>query len=145
MSSARFLAVDPGGKRVGLALADQDTGVVSPLRVVAYEGCSRTSVTIREIAGEHGATTIVVGLPTDGEGNETAACRRSHALADALRERGLQVALEPEHLSTNEARRRARTLGRSRSQPVDDLAAQVVLEDYLWRKQRENRPSCENG
>lgn len=144
MSSARFLAVDPGGKKVGLALADQDTGVVSPLCVITYEGCSRTSITIREIAEKNRAATIVVGLPTDSEGNETAACRRSHALADALREQSLQVELEPEHLSTNEARRRARTLGRARTQPVDDLAAQVVLEDFLWRKQRENEPSCES-
>jgi RNase H-fold protein (predicted Holliday junction resolvase) len=73
----------------------------------------------------------VVGLPTTADGAETPACRRSHALADALRERGLEVELQPEHLSSNEARRRARDAGLDRAQAVDHLAAAVILEDFL--------------
>ena len=69
--------------------------------------------------------------PTDADGAETPACARSHALARTLSERGLAVSLQPEHLSSHEARRRARAIGRKRDRPVDDLAAAVILEDHL--------------
>ena len=137
----RYLAVDPGGRRIGLALGDSTTGVVSPLKVCVYEGCSHTALLLRDIVKELQVAIVVVGLPTNADGEETPACRRSHVLKTALTALGLVVELAPEHLSTREARQRAREAGRPASQPVDDIAAQVVLEDFLWRIKREGEIS----
>ncbi len=74
---------------------------------------------------------VVIGLPTAADGTDTPACGRSRALAGALTEAGLRVVLQPELLTTDEARRRARAAGRRPRSPVDDLAAQVILEEFL--------------
>ena len=59
--------------------------------------------------------------------------------AGHLRELGMEVELQPEYLSTNEARRRASSAGLSRDQPVDHVAAQIILEDFLAIRVRRRR------
>jgi len=98
---------------------------------VAYAGAEAAAGVIADHAQRFGAEWVVVGLPTDASGEETPACRRSHALASRLSARGLRVAMQREYLSTNEARRRAREAGLPPGRPVDHVAAQVVLEEYL--------------
>ena len=127
----RYLGVDPGGKRLGLAVADDATGIVTPLEVIPYRGVATAAADIAARVRTHDAQQVVVGLPTTADGEPTAACRRSHALARALHGLGLDTVLQPEYLSTNEARRRARDAGLPRERPVDHLAAQIVLEEYL--------------
>jgi len=127
----RFLGIDPGGKRLGLALGDDLTGFATPLEVVGYRGTADAAQLIAEAMDEYGAEIAVIGLPTLSDGSETPACMRSHALAGALAELGVETALQPEFLTTNEARRRAKSSNRRPGQPIDDIAAQVILEEYL--------------
>jgi putative Holliday junction resolvase len=127
----RCLGVDLGGKRVGLALGDDATGVATPLEVVPYRGVEAAAETLAAAARRHGAERVVIGLPTRAAGSETPACRRSHAVAAALAGRGLEVRLQAEHLSTDEARRRAREAGLPSDRAIDHLAAQVILEEHL--------------
>ena len=65
---------------------------------------------------------------------------RNAEAVEILAERGIDTRLQPEHLSTVEARRRARAAGRRRGEPVDDLAAQIILEEYLARRAGEAEP-----
>ena len=139
MIAMRYLGVDPGGKRLGLAVADDHTGVVSPLEVISYGGAAAAAQYIVEAARRLGAHRVVIGLPTRPDGSETAACRRSRAVAEALETLGQEVALQPELLSSREARRRARSAGLAPGRPVDHLAAQVILEDYLTERSRPPR------
>lgn len=129
----RYLAVDPGGTRMGLALGDDTTGIASPLEVVAYPGVARAAALIVERCRRHGADAVVIGLPTNADGDTTPACRRSEALAEAVAALGLTVELQGEYLSSREARQRAREAGLGRDRPVDDIAAQVLLEEFLAR------------
>jgi putative Holliday junction resolvase len=127
----RYLGVDPGGSKVGLAVGDDETCIVSPHAVVKTHGTAAAAELIVDAARRIGADRIVVGVPTRADGTLGPAARRSEVLAQSLRELGIEVALQPEYLSTNEARRRARSIGRPQTRPVDDLAAQIILEDYL--------------
>lgn len=127
----RYLGVDPGGKRLGLAVADDSTGVVAPLEVVAYRGAAAAAGLIAAAARRLGADHVVVGLPQLADGSDSPACRRSRAIAEEVTKLGLEVALQPELLSSREARRRAREAGHPVDQPVDHLAAQIILEDHL--------------
>jgi putative Holliday junction resolvase len=135
----RILAVDPGGRRIGLAIGDDETGVASPLEIVAYGGVNAAAELIRAAAAEQAAGLVVIGLPTDADGQRTPACARSEALAAELRRLGALVALQPELLTTNEARRRARDLGLAARAPVDHLAAQVLLEEFLATRRATRR------
>jgi len=116
---------------MGLAVGDDLTGVVSPLEIVAYGGAKAAARHLADTAARLGAERIVLGLPAGADGASGAAGRRTEALAAELRALGLEVALQREFLSTNEARRRARSAGFRSDRPVDDLAAQVILEEYL--------------
>lgn len=116
---------------MGLAIGDDATGVVSPLEVVPYRGIDQAARKIAEVAASLGAARIVLGLPALADGSVGPAARRSRQLAEAIAELGLDVTLQREFLSTSEARRRARAAGRHPRQPVDDIAAQVVLEEHL--------------
>ena len=127
----RYLGIDPGGKRLGLARGDDVTGRVTPLEVVAYESRDQAERHIAAVMESFGAEGVVIGLPTNAEGAPTPGCARTHALAAALEAFGIEVAVQNEYLTTNEARRRARSSARHSSQPVDDIAAQVILEEYF--------------
>lgn len=116
---------------MGLAIGDDESGVASPLEIVPYTGVAAAAELLRAVAAEHGAEMVVIGLPTDADGRRTPACARSDALAAALERLGTPVQLQPELLTTNEARRRARDLGLAVRVPVDHLAAQVLLEEFL--------------
>lgn len=116
---------------MGLAVGDDATGVVSPLEILRYPGVKAAAEVIADTAARVGAGAVVVGLPTLEDGSATPAGRRTDRLAEELRALGLDVALQSEFLTTNEARRRARSAGRSPRQPVDDLAALVILEEYF--------------
>jgi putative Holliday junction resolvase len=127
----RYLGVDPGGKKMGLAVGDDQTGVVSPLEVVSYGGTTAGAQIIAETMIRVGAARAIIGLPALADGSLGPAARRTELLADAVRSLGIEVEVQPEYLSTHEARRRAREIGRPKNRPADDLAAQVILEDYL--------------
>lgn len=116
---------------MGLAVGDDQTGFVSPLEVVASEGTAAVAELIVDTAARVGAGRVVIGVPTLADGSSGPAARRSELLAQMVRELGVEVALQSEYLTTNEARRRARSAGRPAGRPVDDLAAQIILEDYL--------------
>lgn len=121
---------------MGLAVGDDTTGVVSPLDVVAYHNVDSAARLIATTAGDTGASLVVLGLPTLADGRHGPACRRSEELAAALDRLGVAVEFQAEFLTTDEARRRARSAGRSARQPVDDIAAQVLLEEYLAARKR---------
>ena len=131
MSTVRYLGVDPGGRRIGLAVGDTETGIVSPLQVLPYNGVAAAAALIEQQASKLGAACVVLGRPARADGSPTPACRRSEKLAAALRERELEVVMQNELLTTNEARRRARETGLRRNAPIDHIAAQVLLEEYL--------------
>lgn len=116
---------------MGLAIGDDTSGVASPLEIVPYGGVDKAARQISEFASKFGAERVVLGLPTLEDGSRGPASRRTEQLARALEALGIEVALQSEFLSTDEARRRARAAGRPLRQPVDDLAAQVLLEEYL--------------
>jgi putative transcription antitermination factor YqgF len=121
---------------MGLALGDDQTGVVSPLEVVNCGGAVAGARIIADTLSWFGAARAVIGLPTLADGSTGPAARRTELLAEAARSLGVEVDLQPEYLSTHEARQRAREIGRPPDRPIDDLAAQVILEDYLAHRSR---------
>ncbi len=116
---------------MGLAVGDDLTGVVTPLEVVPYTGVEAAARHLAGAAADVAAERIVLGLPAGADGKAGPAARRTEALAAELRALGCEVELQSEYLSTDEARRRARAVGYRPDRPVDDLAAQVILEEYL--------------
>jgi putative holliday junction resolvase len=124
----RVLALDYGTARCGCAISDPTGTLVRPLPAVEPPEPER----IAELAGEHGAERVVVGLPVLLGGQEGEQARLSRTFAAEL-EGLLEVPVEmyDERLTTTMAERSAREGAQG---DPDSLAAAHLLESYLTRQ-----------
>jgi putative Holliday junction resolvase len=132
----RLLAVDWGERRVGLALSDPAGIIASPAGHILRRAGKRppiAEVIRRAEAAE--AQGFVVGLPLDGNGDETPRSTEARHVAAELEKRtGLPVLLVDERFTTAAALRAVREMGGStkgRKGDVDALAATVLLQHAL--------------
>jgi putative holliday junction resolvase len=130
------MAIDPGTRRVGLAVSDELGVLASPLAVIERSSRQRDLEQIRSFVRQLEPAVLVVGLPLLPSGDAGPQARYSERFAEWLREElGLPVRLWNESYSTVEARRHRGPGGRRRKQSVhvDAEAAAIFLQDYLDR------------
>jgi putative Holliday junction resolvase len=133
----RFLAVDYGRKRIGMALSDELGITAQPLATLARANRQTDLRRLRETCRAHGVTHIIVGHPVHitGEAGEMAD-EAARFAARLEKETGIGVELVDERLTTWEARQivaETKSARRRKREPLDDLAAAVLLRDYLER------------
>lgn len=133
---ARFMGIDYGEKRVGIAISDPLGMIASPAGFIARRAGKRAPVSkIMDRAKELEARGFVIGLPLDGEGVETEWTAEVRAFGAELAKRTeMQVIYVDERFSTATALRAIRELGQStrgRKGDVDALAASVLLQNVL--------------
>ena len=129
----RWLAIDYGRKRMGVAVGDSERGIASPL-----EGLSATGPDvvgrIVQLAGEYEAVGVVVGWPLKADGTEGPQAKLARAFAAELADRtGLDVRLWDETLSSFEADQRlsGQLTRKKKKRRHDAVAAAAFLEDFL--------------
>jgi putative Holliday junction resolvase len=131
----KVLSVDPGDKRIGLAISDPTGTLARPLQVIEHEARVKDAQRIAAIAVEEGAALIVVGQPLDSEGEVGPQARKSQRLAEAIRQvTQLSVHLWDESGTTRAAVQSRIEMGASRKKRrghLDDLAASILLQDFL--------------
>lgn len=131
----RVLAVDPGEKRIGLALSDPSGVIANPLGVLKHVSRQVDAAVIAQIAREHGVERIIVGEALDDEGEATPQSRHAARLAAAIQSQtDVPVEMWEESNSTQAARQARIAMGvsrRKRSGHLDDLAATYILQTYL--------------
>jgi len=129
------LAVDPGDKRLGMAISDQSGTVANPLTVIAHISRTIDAGVIAQLANDHDVILIVVGQALDDEGEVGPKARSAQRLAEAVRQQTeITVELWDESGSTRAARTARFEMGvsrRKRSGHLDELAATVILQSYL--------------
>lgn len=145
----RTLGVDVGRARVGLALADPDGLIATPLRTLRRDTKKGSDVRIaaRE-ALEAEAVAVYVGLPLNLQGRWTPstedAVDYAARLAEALAEEGSDavVRLVDERLSTVAAQRGLQAAGRSvrdSREVIDQAAAAAILQEAVDAQRRTGR------
>lgn len=131
----RLLGIDPGERRIGIAVSDPGRSIASPAGAIERGDPAETLWRIGDAARRHEAAGIVVGLPLNMDGSEGPAARSARGFADSLRAAlNLPVFLWDERLTTAEADRFLKSAGlsrRKRSLRVDGIAAQRILQSYL--------------
>ncbi len=131
----RILAVDPGSKRVGLAVSDPTATIAQALSTVPAEPAATLASRLAEIAKAQDARRIVVGLPLRLDGRRGPEAVAAKELADRLRqESGLPVELVDERLTTAAAERSLIAGGVRREKrrlSVDRVAAALLLQGHL--------------
>lgn len=134
----RILAVDPGSKRVGLALSDPTGTIAQPLSTVDAEPHDTLAGRLAAVAIEKQAGRIIVGLPRRMDGSYGPEAKAARELAAQLRHASrLPVELVDERLTTVAAERSLRegnVRGAARKANVDQVAATLLLQSHLDRK-----------
>jgi len=133
----RVLGVDPGERRIGLAVSDELGVTARPLYAIESHGYRADAARVAEAAQSQGASAIVVGLPLHMSGEPAPATRRARRFAQALRA-ATDVAVEmwDERLSTVEAEHamiEGEVTREKRRDLIDAAAAAVMLQSYLNR------------
>ena len=133
---ARFLAVDYGRKRIGLAISDPLGMIASPAGFITRREGKRPPITkILARAAELEAVGFVLGLPLDGEGHETDWTAEVRAVGVEIAKRTtLPIRFYDERFTTAAALRTVKEMGestRGRKGDVDALAATILLQQAL--------------
>jgi putative holliday junction resolvase len=128
--------VDYGQKRIGLAISDPLGMIASPAGFIARRAGKRPPVAeIIRRAQALEARGFVIGLPLDGNGNETDWTREVRAVGAALEKRtGLPVRFLDERFTTAASLRAVREMGgntRGRKGDIDAMAAAILLQYAL--------------
>ena len=130
----RLIGIDHGSQRIGLAVSDALGIGARELTILTSKGDAADFAEIAAIAKRESAVGIVVGIPHNpnapvGAPKQADIVRDwSARLRSALQ---LPVAEVSEYLTSAEAQVLARSLKRRPREPIDDLAARIILQSYL--------------
>ena len=136
----RYLGLDLGTKTLGVAISDKLGMIASSLKTIRFENEDYNSLVpeVKDLIKEYEISTVVLGLPKNMDNSMGFASERSinfkKILEDSL---NIEVVLEDERLSSVEANNLMISSDISRNKrkkKVDSLAATIILQRYLDRK-----------
>ncbi len=125
----RYLALDVGDRRIGLAVGDDAHGLSRPLRTLVRRSVVKDLAEIERIARDEQIDALVVGLPLTLGGEEGHQAERVRRFATAAAKLGLPVRLYDERHTSSEAQIRG-------ARDIDAGAATILLEDFLAQRPR---------
>jgi putative Holliday junction resolvase len=131
----RILAVDPGEKRIGIAISDPTQTIALPLTVIKHTSRALDAAMVADLAQQNQAKLIVIGKSMDEDGDPTPQSRYAERLEEAIRQQcDIPIITWDESFSTQEARQARIMMGakrKNRRGHLDEMAAAVILQDYL--------------
>ena len=131
----RLLAVDPGERKIGLALSDPTGTIGRLLTVLQHISRLVDAAAIAAIASEQEVAMIIVGQALDSDGRAGPAARKAARMSDAIRtQTKIPVTLWDESGTTVTARETLVEMGVPRSRRrghQDALAAALILKSYI--------------
>ena len=137
----KWLTVDYGDSRTGLAGCDAGETITSPITPqIEEKSMNKVAAAVTEVFAARGAEGLVCGLPKNMDGTEGERARKSRKLAKTVEIwSGLPVRMWDERQTTCAAADlldESGTYGSRRKEILDSVSATVILEDYLaWRKE----------
>ena len=138
--SERILGLDPGERRIGVAVSDATGTIASPVDFIDRRGGDLEQRLI-DLCTEWEITGVVVGLPMSLDGTEGPAVTRSREFGGLVRGlTGLPVAFHDERFTTVTAEQALLEGGvkrRSRTNKRDQIAAAVMLQGFLDKRRYE--------
>jgi putative Holliday junction resolvase len=139
----RWLALDVGSRRVGVALCDERESVVTALTAFRYSGPQRAALVVSDLTRKWVVGGVVVGVPQT-RGGEGRGELRVRAVVTALRAGlGVEVETADERGTTQEAEQLLAEAGVPRGRwkdLVDSMAARVILEGFLASRHQGDGP-----
>ncbi len=137
--SERIMGIDPGDKRIGIAISDSTGSLAKPFSIIKHVSRQQDAQEILNLAVAQNVGCIVVGQAVQ-EDNHSLQGRKAVRLAEVLQADGrFTILLWDESGSTQKAQAIRREMGvprKKRSGHLDALAAAVILQEYLDTQQK---------
>ena len=135
----RYLAIDHGQKRTGLAVSDASETLVSPHSVIETQKEEELLKRVVSIIDEEKIEAVVIGLPFNMDGSEGPRAKKVRAFGKLLSDRlQIPVLFHDERLSSFEAEQLIVDLELTRKKKkkrLDAIAAAEILKGFLDTKQ----------
>lgn len=139
-----IMSVDLGKARTGLAICDKTEFLASPYKVIFEKSPNKLPDKIAEAAKEAQAEMLVVGLPKNMDGTEGESAQNARSVAQMLSElTGLPVEMQDERGTTITAHsflNDTNTRGKKRKNVVDEVAATIILQNFLDKRKNALAP-----
>ena len=134
----KYLAVDYGDKRTGLADCDPTGFIASGIGTVSEGGMRRTAERVKFEAESRACVKIIIGLPKNMDGTEGFRSETVKAFGEMLASiTDIPIEFYDERMTTMEAYRflgETGTFGKRRRDAIDTLSAEIILQNYLDRE-----------
>jgi putative Holliday junction resolvase len=139
-ATGKILCLDLGTKTIGVAVSDGMRYSATPVETIKRTKFTQDAERIIELARQHSAVAIILGLPLNMDGSEGPRVQSTRAFARNLAQKlDLPIAFWDERLSTSAVTRmmiEADLRRDRRAEVVDKLAASYILQGALDRLRR---------
>lgn len=136
-----IMSVDLGKARTGIAVCDKSEFLASPYTVIFEKSPNKLLQKAAEAVKETKAELIVVGLPKNMDGSEGESAKNARAFAEKLSElTGIRNVMQDERGTTITAHNylnTTNTRGKKRKNVVDEVAATIILQDFIDGRKRD--------
>lgn len=125
----KYLGIDHGGRRIGLAIGDDETHIAMPLEVIEVASMNEAVDAVALTIKEEGVERIVLGLPITMKGEEGPQARTTREFGKMLSASiGIEVIYEDERFSSKQVETLTKEVDAGNK---DAIAAMVILQTYL--------------
>lgn len=135
ISHGKYLGVDYGDKRTGLAECDPLGMLASGITTISEGGMRNTAKRVAKEAEDRSCKKIIIGMPKNMDGSSGERTEVIKAFADLVREyTEIEIDFYDERMTTMIAYRfleETGTYGKKRKNSVDTLSAQIILQNYI--------------
>jgi putative Holliday junction resolvase len=123
----RYVGIDYGEKRIGIALSDAEGRFAFSKEVI--QNVSNPTDAIVALCIKEGVDTVVIGESKNYKGEHNSIMKRIVPLVESLKKAGLSVVWEPEFMSSQQAEYHQGAIKK-----LDASAAAIILQSYLDKK-----------
>ena len=123
-----FLGLDVGEKRIGVAIGDSAVKIASPIAVIKND--DEVIINIEKLLDKYLIDKIIVGLPRNSKGEETAQSQYVRDFSEKLKPLSIPIIFQDESLTSVQAIERL-SGSKTKKSDIDAEAAVIILTDFL--------------
>jgi len=124
----KFLGLDYGEAKIGLAIGEIESGVATPFGVIKNLGTNNAIDEIKKLCDKEGIEKIIIGVPVNPNSLDSEPIRKIENFISKLREKtSLEVEGRDERFSTQEAQK---LISKNKAQD-DEISAMLILQNYF--------------
>jgi putative Holliday junction resolvase len=128
LNNQKILGIDFGANKIGLALADLETKIATPFKILIKE--KNPISKIKEICQQENIEKIIVGLPIGLRGVNSEQYKKVADFINKLKQEiKLEIIEQDEKMTSIYAQKLMRET--KTKKPDDDVAAMLILQSYL--------------